>query len=295
MERTPRPVVVAVGPRGSAAAVDYAARESLRQGRGLHVVHAVGAAGVGAAGVGDGEPERDGATVLESALARASALLSGQVPVASTLALSAAVPAVVSAAIDAPLVVVGRCPESRWTHPYVRSVTGGVAARVQSPVVSVPDGWAGGGAPNVVVGVDDPEDSAEVLLEAFAAARALGARLTVVSTWWRAPGADRRALTQVEDRARPEVLGRAIETALADLRPTYDDVPVEVQVRNARPAEALIEISADGALCVLGRHDPLLPTGSRLGPVARSVLREASCPVLLAAPRHAHRIHRQPA
>ncbi|GAA4701963.1 universal stress protein [Nocardioides conyzicola] len=285
---TPRPVVVAVGRRGSGAALEYAALECLRRGVGLHVVHAAGP------GEGDEERMRDGAAVVAAALDGVADLLPARVPVTSTLALSAAVPAVVAAATEAPLVVVGRCPESRWTHPYVRSVTGGVAARVPSPVVSVPDDWPGG-TPRVVVGVDDPEDSAEVLLEAFAAACALGARLTVVSTWWRAPGTGDRALSQVEDRARSEHLSDAIERALADLRPAYDDVPVEVQVRNARPGEALIETSAGAALCVLGRHDPLLPVGSRLGPVARSVLREASCPVLLAAPRHAHRVHSQQA
>ena len=38
-------------------------------------------------------------------------------------------------------------------------------------------------------------------------------------------------------------------------------------------------------LLVLGRHDPAIPIGSHLGPVARAVLRDAACPVLLADPR----------
>jgi nucleotide-binding universal stress UspA family protein len=261
MEPTPPPVVVAVGRRGSATALEYAAAEALRQGRGVHLVHAVDL--LHAPDVR--ELERQGAAVLESAVESVSALVADLVPVTSTLVQAPAVEAVVCAAESAPLVVVGRCPESRRTHPYVRSVTGGVAARVHAPVVSVPQGWEGTtGAPHVVVGVDDAADSAEVLLEAFAAARARQARLTVVSTWWRP----------------------------ASVLVAYDDVPVEVHVRNARPGEALIEASYDAALLVIGRHDPLLPRGSQLGPVARSVLREAACPVLLAAPRHAHHVHR---
>jgi nucleotide-binding universal stress UspA family protein len=289
METTPPPVVVAVGRRGSASALEYAAVEALRQGRGLHLVHAIDL--LRAADVR--ELERQGAAVLESAVDSVSALVADLVPVTSTLVQAPAVDAVVCAAQSAPLVVVGRCPESRRTHPYVRSVTGGVAARVHAPVVSVPDGWEGTtGSPHVVVGVDDAADGAEVLLEAFAAARARQARLTVVSTWWRPPGAGRRALTHVDDPTWPETCQAGIDRALASLLVAYDDVPVEVHVRNARPGEALIEASYAAALLVLGRHDPLLPRGSQLGPVARSVLREAACPVLLAAPRHAHHVRR---
>jgi len=40
---------------------------------------------------------------------------------------------------------------------------------------------------------------------------------------------------------------------------------------------------------VVGRHDPLVPSGSHLGPVARTLLRAARCPVLLVAPSPAHR------
>ncbi len=216
-----------------------------------------------------------------------SHLLSDRVPVTSTLALSEAVTAIASAATDAHLVVVGRCPESRWSHPYVRSVTGEVAAAVQVPVISVPDGWDGAGSPQVVVGVDDAAESAGVLLEAFAAARARGARLTVVSTWWRPQGSDQRVLTQVEDRAWPETFRSAIEASLVDLRLAYEDVPIEVHVRNARPDEALIEASYDAALCVVGRHDPLAAqrlaarSGGARGPPRGSLPGAARC-----APTH---------
>jgi nucleotide-binding universal stress UspA family protein len=59
----------------------------------------------------------------------------------------------------------------------------------------------------------------------------------------------------------------------------------DVQVVHGRAAEALVEASADAELLVIGRHDPLVPIGSHVGPVARAVLREATCPVLLASPR----------
>jgi nucleotide-binding universal stress UspA family protein len=145
----------------------------------------------------------------------------------------------------------------------------------------------------VVVGLDDPDGGdAGVLLEAFAAARTRRARLSVVSTWWRPPGANRRALTHVDDTAREETVRAGIDRALADLLVAYADVPVEVRVQNVRPGEALVEASRAAALVVLGRHDHLLSSGSYLGPVARAVLRESACPVLLATPHSAHRGHR---
>ncbi|WP_028645126.1 universal stress protein [Nocardioides sp. URHA0020] len=281
MDLLPAPVVVAVGRHGSPTALEHGAEEAMRHHRDLHLVHAAG-------------PDGDGEAVLAVAVARVSALVGGLVTVTSALVDAPPVAAVVEAAVDAGLVVVGRCPESRRTHPYVRSVTGGVAARVRAPVVSVPDSWMAGDAPHrVVVGVDDPDDSEVVLREAFAAAWERDAQLTVISTWWRPPGSDQRALAQISDPAWPERLQEGIDRALVDLLAAYDEVLVDVHVRNARPGDALIEASHDAALMVLGRHDPQLPTGSSLGPVARSVVRESACPVLLAAPRAAHRVHRR--
>ena len=58
-----------------------------------------------------------------------------------------------------------------------------------------------------------------------------------------------------------------------------------VNATGTAAAEVLVESSADAQLLVIGRHDPLVPIGSHIGPVARAVLREATCPVLLATPR----------
>ena len=63
------------------------------------------------------------------------------------------------------------------------------------------------------------------------------------------------------------------------------DVPLEVDARHADPADALIDARRTTVLLVVGRHDAVFPMGSHLGPIARAVLREAACPVLLADPR----------
>jgi len=146
-----------------------------------------------------------------------------------------------------------------------------------------------------VAGVDDPEHG-DVLATAVAAAQERHGRLTVLTAWWRPTGSTEGPLTQVDDSAWPERLRTDLDRALAHLAPD-PGLPLELHIRNARPGDALIEASHGAQLLVLGRHDPLLPTGSHLGPVARTVLRGAACPILLAAPRHAHQVrhHDEPA
>lgn len=298
MATLPPPVVVAVGRRGSASAIEFAAAEALRLQVGLHLVHSVGHvhghAHAGEGGSGSTTADPDGIEVLAVAERHALAVVDGLQPVTWSQSTAPAVTAVVDAVPDTPLIVVGRCPESRRTHPYVKSVTGGVAARSHAPVASVPDGWVEvAGARPVVVGVDDPSLSPEVLRAGFVAARARRTGLMVLSTWWRPGGTDRRPLTHVDDPEWLERLRGGIDRAMTELCVTYPDVTVEIHVQNARAGETLIDASREAQLLVVGRHDPLVPTGSHLGPVARSVLREAACPVLLATPHHPHLVQRR--
>lgn len=302
MHTTPAPVVVAVGPKASPVAIDFAAAEALRLHRGLHLVHGMYAGG----GETPADPHVDGRTdaerawleqeagdVLGAAVRHAVAVVGGLVPVTSTLARATVVSAVYAAAHDAPLVVVGRSPESRRTHPYVRSITGGVAARVHVPVASVPDEWVDDQAPaHVVVGVDHPSQSVPVLHEAFQAARDRHALLTVVSSWWDPTTYVHDPVAFAADHTWPERLRGEIEAVLPQLQAEYGEVPVELHVRKARPGAVLIDASRHACLLVLGRHDPVLPRDSHLGPIARSVLAESVCPVLLTTPRRPSRSRR---
>jgi len=298
MYTTHASLVVAVGRRDARAVIDFAATEALRQHRGLHLVHGMDAAALARL------PEVHRATelaaledaasdTLGAAVRHATAAVGGVVPVTSTLSQAGAVAAVYAASHDAPLVVVGRHPESRSTHPYVRSVTGGLAARLHVPVVAVPDTWSDVGAPDhVVVGIDHPEQSVPVLRAAFRAARDRGALLTVVTSRWDPTAYVHDPDGFARDHDWPERLRAAVEDVLPDLRSEYADVPVEIHVRKARPGEVLIDASRHACLMVLGRHDPMLPRDSHLGPIARSVLVEAACPVLLTTPRRQSGIRR---
>ncbi len=265
-------VVVAIGRHGSDAALEYAAAEALRHHRGLHLVHVV-----------DGGPadDIDDGEVLAAAVRRATALLDGLAPVTSSLVTGSAADALVDAAREADLVVVGRGPGARHIHPYARSATGGVASRVRAPVLSVPDDWQDSGrSDTVVVGVDDPDGCTDVLAVALVAARERRARLVVLSARWHTPS------VAPHDPAWPQRLEDGIARSLDRL--DRSDVTVEVHVRHAHAGDALIDASRTAELVVLGRHSSLVPSGSHLGPVARAVLRESACPVLLVAPQVHH-------
>ena len=88
------------------------------------------------------------------------------------------------------------------------------------------------------------------------------------------------------DRSQAEV--RAALDALGD---SGVAIEAEVVVHPGRAIEAILDASQGAQLLVIGRHDPLVPVGSHIGPVARAVLREATCPVLLASPHARHAVY----
>jgi hypothetical protein len=74
-----------------------------------------------------------------------------------------------------------------------------------------------------------------------------------------------------------------------------EGVEVVVEASHGLAAEVLLEVGRTAELLVVGRHDPLVPVGSHIGPVARAVLQDATCPVLLANPSpRARRGHKRP-
>jgi nucleotide-binding universal stress UspA family protein len=167
-----------------------------------------------------------------------------------------------------------------------RSVTSGVAAHVRIPVVAVPSTWSSDRPParTVTVGVDAPDRSEEVLRSAADAAAARSAGLRVVHTW-DYPAEYDEVIRTANDRHEwtPRAVAE-VQRALDALDGPLEGVPVQIDARRAHAADALIEASMHSDLLVIGRHDPLVPIGSHLGPVARAVLRESGCPVLLADP-----------
>jgi nucleotide-binding universal stress UspA family protein len=281
-------IVVGVGPEEVESALAFAAEEAMRARCGLHLVHAVHVSPPGPenALLTAVDVEKWGREVLDLAVKRAEDLVDGAVPVTHELHRGAPVHVLVEAGRSARMVVLEHRHLSRLSRIVNRTVAGGVAARLPVPVVAVPSGWTTTDGPKVVVaGVDVPERSDEVLRTAVAEAHARGASLKVVHAWsW--PAYDAEATSYNDERQRWSDRSRAeVRAALDRLGDESVAMEADVEVHPGRVIEAILGASEGADLLVIGRHDPLVPVGSHIGPVARAVLREAACPVLLANPR----------
>ncbi len=281
-------IVVGVGPEEVESALAFAAEEAIRARCGLHLVHAVHVSSPGPknALLTAVDVEKWGREVLDLAVKRAEDLVNGAVPVTHELHRGAPVHVLVEAGRSARMVVLEHRHLSRLSRIVNRTVAGGVAARLPVPVVAVPSGWTPTDGPKVVVaGVDVPERSDEVLRTAVAEAHARGASLKVVHAWsW--PAYDAEATSYDDEHRRWADRSRAeVRAALDRLGDESVAMEADVEVHPGRVIEAILGTSEGADLLVIGRHDPLVPVGSHIGPVARAVLREAACPVLLANPR----------
>lgn len=289
-EQNPNPIAVGVGHDPIDGALAFAAGEAVRSGCGLHLVHVVHllAQGPEMPLVAETNLERVGRQALNAAVERARDVVEG-VPVTTELRIGGVVPTLVEIANDARMIVLQRRDLSNVMRIVTRSVSSGVAAHAHAPVVSVPSHWSPartlGDFPTVTVGVDVAERAEQILRAASVEARSRGAVLRVLHTW-NFPGAyDDIILTRTESEHWTARAITEIQTVIDALDDDVAGVPVRIEALHAYAADALIEASRETTLLVIGRHDPLVPIGSHLGPIARAVLREAECPVLLVDPR----------
>lgn len=293
------PVVLAVGHNAPGSGLEFAAAEARREQCGLHLVHVVHALPAGPNGplTDVRNRERIGRDALRAAEERARDLLGDGIPITTELAAGSVAPSIVTAAEHARLIVLEHREPSGLMRVVTRSVASGVAARAEIPVISVPRGWSdptpAGEAPVVTVGVDIPERCRAVLGAGAHAAQSLGASLRILHTWWFPSVYDDALLKREQNATFKRRAHEEIKAALHDLGDHLGDLTVRIDIRHGHAGEALIDASGDSVLLVIGRHDPLMPFGSHLGPVARAVLRDAACPVLLAHPRAAAGSHRR--
>lgn len=288
MSDTTRNVVVGVGFEEVGSALAYAVEEARRHGCGVHLVHAVQLvpAGPETMLVAQVDLEHLGQETMAAAVKEADDLVGDDVPLTREIHRGSPVPVLVHAGEDARLVVLEHRHRSRLGRIVTRSVAGGVAARSHTPVVSVPTGWRRSEETErvVVVGVDEPERSSEVLRTAFAEARARGASLRVVNAWSLPDPYEGMGASLAEQQAWSEESVADVKAAIAELGDDARGVEAEIRISHGRPADALVEAAEQAELLVVGRHDPLIPIGSHLGSVARAVVHESRCPVLLTSP-----------
>lgn len=195
------------------------------------------------------------------------------------------VEALLEAAGQARLVVVGKRGLGGFARLIVGSTSIALAGRSPSPVAIVPDSWdarVGRDRP-VVLGVDPFRSDPEPTELAFGRAERLGVALLAVHGW-ETPAAHSWDDDMVAGalHAREHESRRHFDDLLATWAQRYPQVPVHPLRRHGHPANALLEAAEEGQVLVLGRHQQGRFGGLTLGSVARAVLHYADTPVIVA-------------
>jgi nucleotide-binding universal stress UspA family protein len=285
---TPPVLLVVASDSDYDAALAFAAEEAVRADCGLHLLHVVHAypmspaeAMIGSDGMADA-----GRELLAEAATRAEALLDGRAPVTRELVEGPVVGSIVERSEVGRVVVLQRRHLGRAERLLTGSISNGVASRAHVPVVSVPAGWSATSTVRnlVTVGVEDPATATEVVRAGLREGARRSATVRLLHCWWFIEPYDDAVFTDDKVRAENKRADARVREALGPLTAEAPGVEVDVRVRHRRPADQLVEESQHSRLLVVGRRDPRIPFGSHLGPVAKAVLREASCPVMVVGP-----------
>ncbi|WP_460072851.1 universal stress protein [Streptomyces sp. YKOK-I1] len=292
-----RPVVAGVdGSAESLAAAAWAAREAERRDKPLHLVHAW-----------DWHPrrqEREIASAAQRHLARRSLRQAEEhvraecpeVRLTEEQREGPAVAALLKAADEAELMVLGSRGLSGFTGFLVGSVALGVVAKATCPVVLVRkdeeaadehlpagDGSASTdtGYEDVVLAVDLAEACDEVIEFAFEAARLRHARLRAVHAWQASGPVSLGSgdIGLVKDTWQGEEWLGFLKAVLQVWRDKYPDVEVLATVVDEKPSTALVRAATGASLLVVGHRLAERPVGPRTGPVTHAAVHHVGCPV----------------
>ncbi|WP_240123938.1 universal stress protein [Streptomyces sp. MUM 136J] len=279
-------------------AADWAAREALRRGLPLRLVHARKPGPPrGTPETGPPEPtaaERHARMLLHHVLDR---LDERHPQLTITAEQVAGDPAAVllAQAAEADLLVIGSQGRSGLGGFVSGAVAPVVAARSRRPVVLVRAGRTpeadhlpdAHGRPSVhtpfrdvAVAVDIGEPSADDVLDfAFRAAELRHAPLRALHVW-HAPVT--HVLPDAEQRGRMRAAAqRELTGRLDPWRRKYPTVVVREAVPEGRPAHVLVRAAGGAGLLVIGTRRRRRPAGTHTGPVAHALVHHVRCPVAL--------------
>jgi nucleotide-binding universal stress UspA family protein len=284
-------------PEGLAAA-HWAAREAMRRGTALRLVHAWEWQPRPAPTVPADMSQRSWADdMLGQASDSMRAAHTGLQVITHSVA-DTPVGALLAAAEEADLLVLGSHGISGVAGFLTGSVSQRVVARSPRPVVlvragectadehfSAVDGISPDEIPetpyrDVVLGLDTARPCDELIEFAFDAARRRAAPLRVVHAFSGPPAY--AAIDRLAPENGPELLAEHERAVVATLHPwceKFPEVAVTETVAEGRAAGELIHASAGAALLVVGRRVRETRLGTHLGSVAHAVLHHAPCPV----------------
>ncbi|MFH9089615.1 universal stress protein [Streptomyces sp. NPDC017673] len=280
-----RPITAGVdGTEESLAALDWAAREAVRRGLPLRVVHAWRYAE--ALATADRDTQRGWVSEGVTAAVRTVTERHPGLTVTTDVVEGAAAHALADAAAGAEMLVLG----SRGHGPVVGFLLGSVGQQVIAeatrPVVLVRAGdqpAAEAAGRDVVVGQHGgPEDSAAALRFAFETAAARGAAVRAVRAWTLPPvfAYSPGSLKLLDDAGGLEPYEKqALADALGPWRERFPEVPVAEHVEMGSAGQVLLSMTGRAQLMVVGRRARRTAVGARIGSVAHGVLHHSECPV----------------
>ncbi|MFI6359586.1 universal stress protein [Streptomyces sp. NPDC050743] len=291
------PVIAGVdGSTESLAAAEWAAREAVRRDRPLRLVHAWNWHPRQTEGEPANAAQRHLARrVLRQAEERIRIAVPG-VRLTDEQVEGPATAALLEAAEQAELLVLGSRGLSGFTGLLVGSVAQGVVAEATRPVVLVRT-WeeaedehvpADDGSPSVrtgyrdvVLGIDLADACDEVIEFAFEEARLRQARLRVVYAW-QPPSAISLGpgdIALVNDPARPEEWQAFLSAVLKVWRDKYPETEILETVVEGKASTALVRAASAASLLVVGRRLSERPTVPRIGPVTHAAVHHVGCPL----------------
>ncbi|WP_437063819.1 universal stress protein [Streptomyces sp. enrichment culture] len=286
-----RPITAGVdGSEESHAALAWAAREAVRRGLALRVVHAWRFEPDQAV---DGDRDTQAGWVreaVEEGVREVTARHPG-LDVTTDVREGDAVDTLAAAAADSELLALGSRGHGRVVGFLLGSVGQQVIAEAARPVVLVRSGdqaSAEVAGREIVVGQEGaPGDSAAALRFAFETAAARGATVRAVRAWTLPPvfAYSPASLKLLDEAGGPEPYEKkALGEALQPWRERFPQVPVTEHVEMGSAGQVLLDVSARAQLVVVGRRARRTAVGARIGSVAHGVLHHAPCPVAVVPP-----------
>lgn len=287
-----RPISVGVdGTAESGAAAAWGAREAVRRGLPLRLVHAWERQAQDPVLSADFETQEQWA---RQALREAEEAVTARHPgltVTTRFLTDGAVDALTAEAAAAELTVLGSRGHGAVVGFLLGSVGQQVIARAARPVVLVRSGDRAETEAvdrEVVVGQHgSPEDSAGALGFAFETAAARKAPLRAVRAWNLPPvfGYSPGSLHLADEAGGLEPYEKkALAEALRPWRERFPEVRVTEHVEIGSAGQVLLSVAGSAQLMVAGRRAHRSAIGTRIGSVAHALVHHAPCPVAVVPP-----------
>ncbi|MFE9172155.1 universal stress protein [Streptomyces kebangsaanensis] len=282
-----RPITAGVdGSEESLAALAWAGREAERRGLPLRLVHAWRFEVHDAFDAGDRDTQRQWVRDGLAEAARTVADGHPDVTVTTDVVEDGAVDALLAAAAESEMLVLGSRGQGALVGFLLGSVGQQVITGARRPVVLVRAGdepSAEAAGREIVVGQHGaPEDSAGALRFAFETAAARGATVRAVRAWTLPPvfAYSPGSLKLLDEAGGLEPYERkALAAALQPWRERFPDVPVVEHVEMGSAGQVLLTAAERPQLMVVGRRARRTAVGARIGSVAHGMLHHAGCPV----------------